>query len=61
MDRKNDLSMQNTMNMHQQFSYWNYTLNWPFLDVKTMNIHQKTMILIKKTMEAYSKAVILSL
>ena len=53
--------MQKTMNMHQQFSYWNYTLNWPFLDVKTMNIHQKTMILIKKTMEAYSKAVILSL
>ena len=33
----------------------------PFIDVKTMNIHQKTVILIEKTMKAYSKTVILSL
>ena len=28
---------------------------------KTMNIHQKMVILIEKTMKAYSKAVILTL
>ena len=46
-----------------------YTLNWPFIDVKTMNTHQKTVmalclgmsILIEKTTKAYSKAVILLL
>ena len=33
----------------------------PFIDVKTMNIHQKMVIKIEKTMKAYFKAVILSL
>ena len=32
-----------------QFSYWNYTLKREFIDVKTMNIHQKTMVFIEKT------------
>ena len=33
----------------------------PFIDVKMINMHQKTVILIEKMMKAYSKAVILSL
>ena len=39
------------------------TITWiiPFLDVKTMNIHQKMVILIKKTMKLYSKTMILLL
>ena len=27
----------------------------PFIDIKTMNIHQKMVFLIEKTMEPYSK------
>ena len=42
-------------------SVTNYIWNWPFIDLKTMNIHQKMVILIEKTMKAYPKAVILSL
>ena len=37
------------------------TLKHEFIDVKTMNIHQKMVVLIEKTMETYSKAVILSI
>ena len=39
------------------------TIPWirPFIDIKTMSTHQKLVILIKKTMKTYSKAVILSL
>ena len=32
-----------------------------FIDVKTMNIHQKMVIFIEKTMKTYPKVVILSL
>ena len=44
-----------------QFNYWNYTLRRKFIDVKTMNIHQRRVILIEKTVKAYSEEVILSL
>ena len=33
----------------------------PFIDVKTMNIHQKIVIFFEKTMKSYFKAVILSI
>ena len=33
----------------------------PFIDIKTMNIHQELVILIEKTMKPHCKAMILSL
>ena len=41
----------------------NKTITWitSFIDVKTMNVYQKMMILIEKTMKTYSKAMTLSL
>ena len=41
----------------------NETITWitSFIDVKTMNVYQKMMILIEKTMKTYSKAMTLSL
>ena len=51
-----DLTMKNDDN-----EYWRYTLNYAFIDVKTMNIHQKTIFFSKKTMKPYSEAVILSI
>ena len=41
----------------------NETITWitSFIDVKTMNVYQKMMILIEKSMKTYSKAMTLSL
>ena len=44
-----------------RFNYWSYTLKREFVDVKTMNMHQKTIVLFEKTMKIYSEAVIFSL
>ena len=41
--------------------YWRYTLKREFIDVQTINIHQKTIVYFEKTMKAYFKAVILSI
>ena len=34
-----------------RFNYWNYTLSRKFIDVKMMNIHQKTMFFFRKNDE----------
>ena len=55
------INVKNYEKLAWQFNYWNYALNRPFIDVKTMNINQKMVILIEKMMKAYSKVVIVSL
>ena len=54
MDRRNDSLISYLITLTSKWSYkkliqkwWNYILNWPFIDVKSMNIQQKTWFLLK--------------